>query len=524
MCLGIYKSRMSSRKLINRREFLRLCGFGSILAFNKFIPSPTSDLTKDISSPISDKANILILVLDSLAANEMSLYGHTNETTPWLKELASKSIVYHNHYTPANFTSPATASLLTGTYPWTHRCFHSHGSIEKSFLTKNLFQLASATHTTVSGTQNILANILLNQFRPYISQYIETFRFALSGHFLAELFPKDYTSALWSEILAFSWIRKMPASLIYSLLMKVDNYANLQKDAQKFGDLYPRGIPNNYEGMTLTLEQALKATGEELASRQSPYLGYFHYWPPHSPYNPTKEFIGIFDNQKVPVQKPDHFFADGSTFDHLVTHRKHYNEFIANADAELGKQILKWQETGLLSNTILVITSDHGEMNERGIQGHSTRVLYNPLIKIPLLIMLPGQQSRLDIYENTSAIDILPTIMNWIGQAIPEWAEGEILPPFREHTGEPRKIFALEAQLNSKWRALETYTAVLIQEKRKLIFYKGYDHFSDKVELYDLNVDPEEMNDLSTQFPELASAMKRELLEKINLTNQPYLT
>ena len=512
---------MPANPTINRREFLELCGFSSLLALQKLNARRWNDPLSNYSTQNPDQPNILLLLLDTLSAKDMSLYGHTNDTTPWLNELASKAIVYHNHYTPGNFTSPATASLLTGTMPWTHRCFHLHGSVDDKFRSQNIFQLLSPTHATLAGSQNILANILLSQFSQNIDNLIPTERFAISGHFLADSFINDYPVALWSELLSTSWIRKTPASLFYSLLLKIDNYNNLMKDAQKFGVVYPRGIPNNYEGMTLTLEHALKATGEELSKSHSPYFAYFHYWPPHSPFNPTKEFVGIFDEQAPPTQKPDHFFTDKSSYDQLVTRRIQYNEFIANADADLGKQIKLWQKTNLLDNTILIITSDHGEMNERGIQAHSTRVLYEPIIKIPLLIMMPGQQTRIDIYENTSSIDLLPTLLSWTGQSTPVWAEGSVLPPFRNPSFEhSRSIYAMDAQLNSKWQSLKCYSAVLIKENYKFIHYNGYEGYSDQSELYDLESDPEELKDLSSELPGLASDLKRELLEKISEANQ----
>src|SRR5919197_4136356 len=83
---------------------------------------------------INPSPNIIILVFDSLSARHMSLYGYPRDTTPHLSQFAEHATVYHRHYSTGNFTSPGTASLLTGLYPWTHRAFDQAGLISKKMV------------------------------------------------------------------------------------------------------------------------------------------------------------------------------------------------------------------------------------------------------------------------------------------------------------------------------------------------------------------------------------------------------
>ncbi len=76
----------------------------------------------------------------------------------------------------------------------------------------------------------------------------------------------------------------------------------------------------------------------------------------------------------------------------------------------------------------MIFSSDHGEMFERGTHGHSTPLLYEPVIRVPLLISSPGQLERKDIHTLTSNVDILPTLAHISGLPVPDWAEGEVLP------------------------------------------------------------------------------------------------
>src|SRR3989304_4147872 len=85
---------------------------------------------------------------------------------------------------------------------------------------------------------------------------------------------------------------------------------------------------------------------------------------------------------------------------------------------------------GVLENTWVLLTSDHGELFERAIWQHTTPVLYQPVIRIPLLIFQPGRTTRLDVHTPTSAVDILPTLRHVTGSEPVSWSEGLVLPPF----------------------------------------------------------------------------------------------
>src|SRR5512145_2172933 len=116
-----------------------------------------------------NQPNILVVVFDALSARHMSLYGYERQTTPNLARLANQALVYHRHYAAGNFTSPATASLLTGCYPWKHRAFNMPGGVSQEYAGRSLFGLFQALqYTSFSYNPNTFVNILLNQFAPAI--------------------------------------------------------------------------------------------------------------------------------------------------------------------------------------------------------------------------------------------------------------------------------------------------------------------------------------------------------------------
>jgi choline-sulfatase len=169
----------------------------------------------------------------------------------------------------------------------------------------------------------------------------------------------------------------------------------------------------------------------------------------------------------------------------------------------------------------VIITSDHGQLFERGIHGHLTATLYDPVIQVPMLISRPGNKQRQDVYSPTSCVDLVPTLLHLAGKSIPDWCEGRILPSFGNSLSDPaRWIYALEAKSNPKTGPLEKYTAAMIGEQYKLISYFGYGRLQEVYELYDLYNDPEERQNLSKKEPRLLADLKGELAATLRQKDQ----
>ena len=133
---------------LTRRQFLKL---SSMLPLGTLMPKGVSlpkgvGLPKGVLAPQQpssnpNEANILIFVFDALSTLHIPLYGYPRDTMPNLAKFAGRATVYHNHYSAGNFTIPGTASLLTGTYPWTHRGLSANHKLLESFQKQNIFSL-----------------------------------------------------------------------------------------------------------------------------------------------------------------------------------------------------------------------------------------------------------------------------------------------------------------------------------------------------------------------------------------------
>ena len=209
-----------------------------------------------------------------------------------------------------------------------------------------------------------------------------------------------------------------------------------------------------------------------------------------------------------------------------LTERTKYDEFILYADKAFGDLYASLEESGLLENTWVVFTSDHGEMFERGLRYHRGPTLYQPVIRVPLLIFEPGRKIGTDVYTSTSAIDLLPTLLHVTGQKIPDWTEGVVLPPYAPTSPDPnRSIYALQAYYNGQYAPLTQATTALIKGRYKLIYYFGYTKIKqgELALLFDIESDPEELVDLYSSKPEVAKELLAELKAKLAEVNKPYL-
>jgi arylsulfatase A-like enzyme len=500
---------MSYRRL-TRRDSLKLLG----LTPASFFHLPAWSNTRLISPP----PNILIVLFDALSARHLSLYGYPRQTSPQLERLAAKATVYHRHYAAANFTTPGVAALLTGLYPWTHRAINPGGRIIPVSVEHNLFSQLGSSYFTFVYTHNSYTNIILDQVRLFIDDWTPTHKLCLASMNYADLYArKDLTNAINAQSLTL-WRPNFPSSsFLLSRFNRLRQYTIERRLNQHYSQRYPRGVPN-FDLNYFTIEKVVDWLQTQTQQQPQPYLAYIHLLPPHFPYTTRTEFINRFANGwKAPI-KPPHFFAHYPE-PLIEKQRQFYDESIAYVDAEFGRLFDDLEQAGALNNTVLIFTSDHGEMFERGILAHDTAVLYDEIVRVPLLIWLPGQAQREDIHTPTSAVDVLPTLLSMAGKPVPEWCEGNILPTSSSTQADSeRSIFAIEAKTNPARAPLKKVTLAMIKGRYKLIYYLGYEGYSDIYEMYDLEEDPEELVNIYATSP-LAAELRVELqtkLEKVN--------
>lgn len=505
--------------MLNRRDFLKLAALLPLAgaSLHRFRPNQTAP---------AGAPNILILLFDTWTAENLSLYGYGRRTTPHLERLAERAIVYHQHYAPGNYTTPATASLLTGVYPWHHRALRLYDQVLPQWVGQNLFAAFPEYHR-LAYAQNPIANIFLTQFRGELEDYLPPVRGVAWPDLFARLFSQDHIVSSGARRLLLRGDQAPNGSLFLSRLHQALWRARVNDLRAATSQEFPLGPPNLDDENYFTIEDSLDFLLRETASQPGPYLGYFHFFPPHAPYRPRREFAAQFraDGFEIPV-KPLHPLRNQDSAVRIRAERDWYDHYLLDLDAQIGRVVDTLERRGDLNNTILVLTADHGEMFERGLLQHFHRSLHQPVVHIPLLIFMPGQRQRVDILSPTSAVDVLPTLAHLTGKPAPDWAEGEILRPFR--SGLPnaeRPLYGLEAKESHPARRLGRASYLAIRWPYKLTYYANYpqlDEFGGEyIELYNIETDPHELHDLTESEPGIVAELRTLLRQQLDAAEPP---
>jgi arylsulfatase A-like enzyme len=476
---------------------------------------------KKLNDNAANHENVLILVFDAWAAANMSLYGYPRRTTPNLERLAEKAIVYHNHFAGSHYTTPGTASLLTGTTTWTNQAFNLHAKLPEHVAQNTVFSAFSKYHR-LAYSHNPLVNALLQQMITNLDELTPREQlFFESDRLFTSLFNKDFDTVFVSRNQA---LKQKDDGFSYTLFLARLYQSYKRRRANRVEEYFPRGVPGQGGFDFFLLEDSIDWIGSIAESTEHPFLGYYHLYPPHSPYHTRIDFLDSFaDDKYKPTPKPKHFLKGFSAEGKADHQRRWYDEFILYVDSEFARLYKELEQNGTLENTWLVITTDHGEMFERGIRGHLTPVFYQPVIRVPLLIFPPGQESRIDVYEQTSAIDLLPTLAHATDQEVPDWTEGRVMAPFSESaSSEEKSVSSIQVEIEDEEGDVLAATAMLIQNDYKLIWSFGYKQLQGEelVELYDLQADSEELNNLSADKKGITANMLDVLKQKVATLNQ----
>ncbi len=505
-----------SRSTLNRRSFLKAA---ATLAPAIALPNLVSWLDARHNHLQTSPPTIIVILFDAMSARNLSVYGYPRATAPNLERFAERATVYHSHMSGGNYTIPGTASLLTGTYPWTHRAINYSGQVKSSLVGSNIFKAFGDDYHRLAWGQNVWSQFILTQFADDIDTLLEPGTFGRLSYLIGTHFKNDQNMAI-RALDDFIFKNELePASLLFGTLERTLYFRDSNKIAS---DGYARGIPRNVNyPVFFRLEDLFAGMASLLKNLASPTFAYLHLFPPHAPYRSSEKFFGKFVDGWSPVRKPVHRFSDQLSNQILKTARRSYDEYVATLDDQFGRLFDFMEASGVLENSYVIVTSDHGEMFERGEKAHATPLLYDPIVHVPLLISAPGQKTRRDITSPTSAVDVLPTLLQLAGKPAPSWSEGKLLPGFGGVEDMERSMFVMDAKNSIAFRPFKKASISMRKGNYKLIYYTGYES-DDSFELYDLDADLEELTDLYPQQPAIAKRMKEELLESFLDANKAY--
>ena len=235
---------------------------------------------------------------------------------------------------------------------------------------------------------------------------------------------------------------------------------------------------------------------------------------PHPPYDPTQEYLDLYKDanlpkairedyasQPAPLQalRQNHLDNDNDAVVHLEdasdeqlhNQRAHYYANVTMIDAQVGHVVDALEKRGVLDNTIIIFTTDHGDcLNDHG---HSQKWnMYESSVHIPAVVWAPNKiKAGTKIDQLVSLMDFGPTILEYASVDVPEWMEALSLASLLDGKSEERKrVFAEHS--NDAILTETDFMTMVREDKWKLV------HFVDCPEgqLFDLDSDPNEVNNL----------------------------
>lgn len=378
-----------------------------------------SQKREDAFAPPAGVRRILLITVDTLRADVLGAYGGTAISTPRIDQLASRGIRFAQAISPSSWTLPSVASIMTG------NSVPAHGATTTSSrLPDALPTLASRLRDAGYATGAVGFNA-----------HLATPRGLDRGFDHYDFYPRRSTP--WDN-----WGGRLRAAL-----RPLDHLGHV--NTSQITDLSVQWMRSH---------------------RERPFFLWCHYFDPHLPYAPPQAFMpegpvdaGIgpaFDN--VQGIRTGRFKPSEDEKEWI---RRLYLGEVRYVDSEVGRLLRSIAELGPAEETLIVLTSDHGEeFWEHGKFEHG-HTLYQELIHVPWIITLPGRLAPTVVEEPVSVASLLPTLLKLLDLPLDP---GEFTEPPLELAGTPSRdappVFSAgmlyaphgEAVLHDRWKLIRT--------------------------------------------------------------------
>jgi len=468
---------------------------------------------------MTQRPNVLFLVLDAVRRDHISCYGYERETTPNIDRLAADGVRYEHAIAPSVWTGAVHGAVFTGRYP-------SHTGIYGDSLTipDDIETISDAFRGAGYRTFAASAGAHIRAGRGYdrgIDEYVETRRIGLdSGSFKKALSDRSF--------------------------------------AKQVGFSLTRGPDDK----TLYKYDRLKRFVEGAASDDDPFFGFINAKTAHSPYNPPRPYKGLFCEG---FDRPRYEFVeraaaalgrDTQTLDGYDTKklrdvsesggdgvvagavemderewdvlRAWYDGAVRYLDSRVGELVEFLRAQGVYEDTMIVVTADHGEnFGDHGLTGHNV-CLYDTLVRVPLIIKPAGESpSGRVIDEQVSLIDLEPTFRDAAGAPLDDYPHSESLLGFEdrryhEHTfSEFASYVGRVERFRREYPEFDASQFVRTLQSVRDDEYKLIVDDEGNRELYAWRDDPAETRDIAADRPAVADELEATLRESFDPLERP---
>ena len=334
--------------------------------------------------------NVILLVMDAARADHLSVYGYHRDTTPNLKRLAGEATLYRRAIASGDMSLASHASMFTGQYPSRHG---AHNTLPDHPvgrpLSADAITLAERLRDAGYRTAAVSANFA----------------------YISSAFGMHQGFEVWDDrrlaLTAHSWEKhylRGGARAILRAFRPVEFLSISQRDAER-------------------INSSVFAVLEDLRAR-GPFFLFVNYMDTHEPHHPPEPFLSGFGAQIDPDWRngfdgpelivPGRRRMSPRLRDQLLAR---FDASIAYLDFEIARLFERLKHLGLYDNSVIIVTSDHGEtFGEKDLQGHGLSVTQS-LVHVPLIVRYPGGRHAGAIDDLAGHADIFPTVLALAGLA-----------------------------------------------------------------------------------------------------------
>lgn len=416
--------------------------------------------------------NILLIVLDSVRRDHLSCYGYARETTPNIDRLAEDGLLLERAYSTSCWTIPSHASLFTGQFPSQHQV-----DLDSQYLNPQTQTMASylkqhGYRTACISTNNFVAGGVKN----------------LNLGF-------DLTVDVEGGFFQGS---SLPARLI------------------RLGQKSLRRFLRHDRGA----RTATRLAREWIGQGDEPFFLFMNYMDCHLPYRLRRleryRFVAPNERSRVDAISLDPFAVMAGALEwseeNIAGIQALYDGCLNYLDRQVGELVALLKRRGLFEDTLIIITSDHGEsFGEHGLFDHQYG-LYENLVRVPLVMHLPkGETAGLDREGLFQLADLFPALSHYLENAVQGVAKEGI---FSGHHRQAVLAEYLVPNLRAFERRFSTADVsrfdhglrAIISDNFKLICRRDGEKM-----LFDLRADPQELDNLVHILPDLAARLEERL-------------
>lgn len=341
------------------------------LGFNLARGAREHRLADGLPAAADGAPNVLLLVLDTVRALSLSAYGYGRPTSPVLAALAAKGVRFNLAVAPSPWTLPSHASIFTGRYP---------------------HELSAGWSTPLDGTF------------PTLAERLTSVGYATAG-FAANL---HYCSYEFGVTRGFAYYRDYDVSVNEMWRTNALSSAFGLWLVQRLGGY---SAPGRLFANRMNERLLAWFDNDRLRDPKRPFFAFVNYYDAHGPYDPPAPFDTMFTGREPPTRDSGSRDFTKEEVDGLLDA---YDGSIAYLDRQLGELFAALERRGLLRNTIVIVTSDHGEeFNEHAQMNHGN-TLYFPSLHVPLIVAGQGIPAAVRVTQPVTLRDLAATILDLV--------------------------------------------------------------------------------------------------------------